>query len=176
MREGRSLNGKTHRERRALRTGWRRNRISSADYGFGTARGHVARSGLPGLIILTLTPAVARPNGGAASPQRALLDRYRVTCHNQRLRTAGLALDTIAVDNVAAGPSTWEKVVRKIRAGADATTLQAAAREDDSRLFASWLETALDSAAAAKPYPGRVVVHRLNQAEYANGIQDLLGL
>ena len=42
--------------------------------------------------------------------------------------------------------------------------------------FASWLETALDSAAVAKPNPGRVAVHRLNQTEYANAIRDLLGL
>jgi hypothetical protein len=42
--------------------------------------------------------------------------------------------------------------------------------------FASWLETALDSAALAKPNPGRVAVHRLNQTEYANAIRDLLGL
>jgi hypothetical protein len=42
--------------------------------------------------------------------------------------------------------------------------------------MASWLENALDDAAASKPIPGRVAVHRLNRTEYANAIRDLLGL
>jgi hypothetical protein len=40
----------------------------------------------------------------------------------------------------------------------------------------SWLETELDRAAAAKPDPGRVGVHRLNRGEYANAIRDLLSV
>ena len=40
--------------------------------------------------------------------------------------------------------------------------------------FATYLETALDHAALAKPNPGRVAVHRLNRAEYTNAIRDLL--
>ena len=40
----------------------------------------------------------------------------------------------------------------------------------------SWLSTTLDRAAAARPDPGRKLVHRLNRAEYANAIRDLLAL
>src|SRR5437868_1341273 len=53
----------------------------------------------------------------SVSPQRELLDRYCVTCHNQQLKTAGLALDSIDVTKVGAEPEIWEKVVRKLRAG-----------------------------------------------------------
>jgi hypothetical protein len=42
--------------------------------------------------------------------------------------------------------------------------------------IAEALERELDAAADAKPYPGRVPVHRLNRSEYANAIRDLLGL
>ena len=42
-----------------------------------------------------------RPAASPASPERALLDRYCVTCHNQRLKTANLTLDTVNVDQVA---------------------------------------------------------------------------
>ena len=42
--------------------------------------------------------------GSPAAAQRALLNRYCVTCHNQRLKTAGLTLDTIDVANVGANP------------------------------------------------------------------------
>src|SRR5712692_2917904 len=57
--------------------------------------------------------------GGAAtvSPQRALLDRYCVGCHNLRAKSGNLALDALDVTNVGAQPQTWEKVVRKVRAG-----------------------------------------------------------
>ena len=51
-------------------------------------------------------------------------------------------------------------------------------RPDQAALdgLASYLETSLDRAAAAKPNPGRATMHRLNRAEYANAIHDLLAL
>ena len=53
-----------------------------------------------------------------AEQHRQLLDRYCVSCHNQRLKTAGLTLDTLAVENLAGDAPTWEKVVRKLRSRA----------------------------------------------------------
>ena len=38
----------------------------------------------------------------------------------------------------------------------------------------AWLEGELDRAAASHPNPGRPLPHRLNRAEYANAIRDLL--
>jgi hypothetical protein len=40
----------------------------------------------------------------------------------------------------------------------------------------SYLTTSLDQASAGHPNPGRPLVHRLNRAEYANAIRDLLAL
>ena len=122
----------------------------------------------------------AQPTATAASTAspdpRALLDQYCVTCHNERLKTAGLLLDRSDVGHVGARPETWEKVVRKLRSGAmpppgrrrpDAPTLDA---------FVTWLETELDREAAARPNPGRPADHRLNQFEYDNAVRDLLAL
>src|SRR5436190_17461992 len=53
----------------------------------------------------------------AAATQRALLNEYCVTCHNQNLKTGGLSLDTADVAHVGNDPAMWEKVVRKLRAG-----------------------------------------------------------
>ena len=132
-------------------------------------------------FVAVCTPALnAQPTAtavSAASPDpRALLDQYCVTCHNQRLQTAGLLLDQSDVGEVGAGAETWEKVVRKLRSGAmpppgrrrpDTPTLDA---------FVTWLETELDREAAARPNPGRSADHRLNQFEYGNAIRDLLAL
>src|ERR1700687_692318 len=65
----------------------------------------------------------AQPSAGSAggasivSSQRELLNRYCVSCHNQRAKSGNLALDDLDVTNVGAQPPTWEKVVRKLRAG-----------------------------------------------------------
>ena len=122
--------------------------------------------------VLAATDASA-----AADPQaKAALDQYCVTCHNARLKSGGLVLDTSSLDRVAANAETWEKVVRKLRTGV--MPPQGARRPDQpayDRLIA-WLEGELDAPASTHPYPGRPVLHRLNRAEYANAIRDLLGL
>ena len=119
----------------------------------------------------------AQPSpGNPASSDRAMLDRYCVTCHNARLRTAGLALDD--VDLVAIGPhaETWEKVLRKIRAGQMPPVGRPRPDAAASSAFTSALATALERAADASPNPGRPTVHRLNRTEYTNSIRDLLAL
>jgi len=105
---------------------------------------------------------------------KSLVDQYCVACHNTKLKTAGLMLDKADPSKVALDPETWEKVVRKVRAGA--MPPQGMPRPDQSALqsFAVTLEDALDRAAAEHPNPGRTPVHRLNRAEYANAIHDLL--
>jgi Protein of unknown function (DUF1592)/Protein of unknown function (DUF1588)/Protein of unknown function (DUF1587)/Protein of unknown function (DUF1585)/Protein of unknown function (DUF1595)/Planctomycete cytochrome C len=113
----------------------------------------------------------------APSPDfRALLNQYCVTCHNQRLKTAGLSLDTTDLANVPAHAEIWEKVIRKLRSG----TMPPAGRpRPDASAYdslASFLETTLNRAEAANPDPGGPLLHRLNRAEYANAVRDLLAL
>ena len=99
-----------------------------------------------------------------ASAERALLNQYCVTCHNQKLKTAGLMLDKADVDHVGDGAEVWEKVIRKIH-GRTMPPL-GMPRPDQATLdgFASSLEVALDRAAASRPEPGRAGMHRLNRA------------
>ncbi|MGE3579467.1 MAG: DUF1587 domain-containing protein, partial [Vicinamibacterales bacterium] len=112
----------------------------------------------------------------APSSQRALVDKYCVTCHNKRTRQAGLELDSVDVDRTSAHPEIWEKVVRKLRTGAMPPV--GMPRPDDPTLngFTTWLEDRLDRESAAAPDPGRPAVHRLNRSEYTNAIRDLLAL
>ena len=113
----------------------------------------------------------------AASPDpRALLDQYCVTCHNDRLKTAGLLLDKSDVGHVGAGAETWEKVVRKLRSGAMPPPGRRRPDQPTLEAFVTWLETELDREAAAQPNPGRPADHRLNRFEYGNAIRDLLAL
>ena len=107
---------------------------------------------------------------------RALLDRYCVTCHNQRARTAGLMLDQLDLEQVAANASLLEKVVMKLRAGQMPPAGQPRPEPIVLQEFVTSLERALDRVAATSPDPGRVAVHRLNRFEYVSAIEDLLGL
>ena len=111
-----------------------------------------------------------------AASDRGVVDKYCVSCHNQRLKTSGLALDTAELSDVAAHPEVWEKVIRKV--GAGMMPPAGVPRPDDAakRALISRLEGVLDNAAKARPNPGRPLVHRLNRAEYANAIRDLLAV
>jgi hypothetical protein len=104
-----------------------------------------------------------------------VIDRNCVTCHNQKLKTAGLMLDEADVANPGAAGEVWEKVVRKLRTSTMPPPNMPQPSIEDRRALLSWLETSLDKAAAAKPNPGRTdTLRRLNRTEYQNAIRDLL--
>jgi len=133
-------------------------------------------------LALVLYPAPQQPSGPAPaatlSPasERALLDKYCVTCHNEKLKTAGLMLDKTDVEHIGDGAEVWEKVVRKIHGGTMPPL--GMPRPDQATLdsFASSLEVSLDRAAISRPEPGRAGMHRLNRAEYQNAVRDLLAV
>jgi hypothetical protein len=104
---------------------------------------------------------------------RAVLDKYCVTCHNQRLRTGGLSLDNIDLAKVPANAEIWEKVIRKLRSGTMPPSGMPRPDPATYNSLAGWLESQMDQ---AEPYAGRPILHRLNRSEYANAIRDLLAL
>ncbi len=116
------------------------------------------------------------PNGLQTGPDQALIQTYCVTCHNQRLKTANLLLDTADVSRVADNPELWEKVVRKLRGGMMPPPGVRRPDQPAVEALVARLEHALDDTAAAHPNPGRVALHRLNRAEYAAAIEDLLAV
>ena len=104
------------------------------------------------------------------------LNTYCVTCHNDKARTGGFSLEKADLTDIPKDAETWEKVIRKVRVG---MMPPPGAPRPDSRLstrLSSFSKPRIDRAAAAKPNPGHVVMHRLNRAEYANAIRDLLAL
>ena len=141
-------------------------------------------AGLWGLGLQAAVPAgagsrAAQGPAAAASPaatQRALLDRYCITCHNERLNTGGLALDRLDPADVGAAPARWEAVVQKLRGGMMPPAGRPRPAPGEAERLRRGLEAALDRAAAGRPEPGRVPTHRLNRAEYANAVRDLLAL
>jgi mono/diheme cytochrome c family protein len=123
------------------------------------------------------TAAPQNPSSPNATAPRAVFDKYCVTCHNQKLRTAGLALDALDVANPSANAEVWERVIAKLRAGSMPPQGNARPDAETYQAVATWLENEIDRAWAAKPYPGRIgAVHRLNRTEYNNAIRDLFAI
>jgi hypothetical protein len=112
-----------------------------------------------------------------AAEHQATVARYCLDCHNDVERVAGLSLEGRALVEASTDAETWEKVIRKLRAGimppADGPRPSPQARV----ALAAWLEGEFDRAAAEAPNPGRgVPFHRMNASEYQNAIRDLLGV
>ncbi len=108
---------------------------------------------------------------------KAVLDKYCITCHSQRLHTADLVLEGIDVANPAAHADVWERVLTKLHAR---SMPPAGMPRPDAAVYnaiAGSLEAAIDRAWMANPNPGRIAaVHRLNRVEYNNAIRDLFAL
>src|SRR5262245_36526135 len=97
------------------------------------------------------TPAPPKATVQPAPDHAALLKQYCVPCHNERLKTGGLALDGISLSDIPAGAEVWEKVIRKLRAGMMPPA--GVPRPDKGALdsLVAHLETTLDRAALAAP-------------------------
>ena len=122
-------------------------------------------------------PGTQAPASAAATPAeaRALIDQYCVGCHSDRLKSGGLVLANLDVEQAGPHAETWEKVVKKLQGGA---MPPAGSRRPDRATYQtliSALEGTLDRAAQQAPNPGRPPIHRLNRLEYSNSIRDLFG-
>ena len=100
--------------------------------------------------------APAAPGGAPdGSAHTAVVRRYCVGCHNERLKTGGLALDALDIGDPAAHAAEWEKVVTRLRAGTmPPSGLPRPTRRAQTALI-GFLESELDRAWAANPNPGR---------------------
>ena len=139
------------------------------------------------VLLMVLTGAATRgqsspqPHGSAvadfSTEASAVVGKYCVTCHNQRMKTAGLMFDTEGITNIGQHAEVWEKVVRKIQGG---QMPPLGSPKPEPAVMAKWvtgLQQALDRVASVSPNPGRVpAIHRLNRTEYPNVIRDLLAL
>jgi len=117
----------------------------------------------------------------AEAPPQAFLEQHCIECHNSTDQSAaalyaGLFFDKLDVTHVEDNAETWEKVVRKLGAGMMPPASEPRPDAKAQTEFLTYLETKLDALAAARPNPGRPALHRVNRAEYANAIRDLLAL
>ncbi|HVJ31324.1 MAG TPA: DUF1587 domain-containing protein, partial [Gammaproteobacteria bacterium] len=110
----------------------------------------------------------------SAEEQWALVDKYCTGCHNDAELAGDLAFARLSRTNLAADAAVWETAIRKLRGHLMPPPGEPRPSEERIDTFVSWLEQSLDAAARAAPNPGAPALHRLNRAEYANAVRDLL--
>jgi len=127
-------------------------------------------------LVVCATRFLFAQTAPTPATEKALLDRYCIGCHSQRMKTGGVVLEGLDLTRIPDNAEVLEKVARKVRTGEmppaglprpDAATMAGLSR---------WIEQSIDRYATANPNPGRPVIHRLNRAEYSNAIRDLLAV
>jgi hypothetical protein len=130
----------------------------------------------PGVVAFAqdAKPQSHQQDSSSVAEQRAFLKKYCVTCHSDRLRTAGLSLESVSLSDITQSGEVLEKVVRKLGSGAMPPASAPKPEKATAGAFLSSLESSLDQAAEAHPNPGRpMMLHRLNRTEYLNTVHDV---
>src|SRR5689334_2857501 len=128
-------------------------------------------------LLLAAAIAIAAQSTGDASTASASIQKYCVTCHNDRLKTAGLTLANLDVAHPSTQSEIWEKVIRKLRTRAMPPPNVTRPNEQTYDALAGYLEASIDREAMSRPRPGKLaLVHRLSRTEYQNAIRDLLAI
>ena len=130
---------------------------------------------LAGIGAVAVFSAACQPSREELIAEHAAtIERYCLDCHNQAEQAGELALEPVRLENVAANPDKWERVVRKLRAGMMPPVDQPRPEHATYGALAGFLERELDARAVTEmPAPG---LHRLNRVEYGNAVRDLLAL
>src|ERR1700722_12104046 len=118
--------------------------------------------------------AADAPAETQAEQHWGMLKQYCVKCHNAEDWAGGVAFDTMTPGEIPEQADIWEHAVRKLRGRLMPPPGKPQPDSATIHSFVSWMENTLDTAAATRPDPGRVALHRLNRKEYANAVWDLL--
>ena len=144
--------------------------IAAASVGFGIATLLVAQTRRD-------TAQPAAPTTESAK-YRAMVNQYCAGCHSGTAAQPAenpVKLDA-SLDNLLDHADTWERVLRKLSVRAMPPPGMPRPPEAEYAAFTNWLSTSLDRAWESRSTPGRFVLHRLNRAEYANAVRDLLAV
>jgi hypothetical protein len=136
-----------------------------------------SRSLSPALLVAAVFVAGCQPSDEElAARYEGVVRSYCLECHDDAGREAGLTLESVDLDNIAAHPELFETVARKLR-GRQMPPV-GGPRPDTETYdgFAGYLERRLDDVALAAPEPGKASIHRLNRTEYGNAVRELLAL
>jgi Protein of unknown function (DUF1592)/Protein of unknown function (DUF1588)/Protein of unknown function (DUF1585)/Protein of unknown function (DUF1595)/Protein of unknown function (DUF1587) len=141
---------------------------------FNSRLGNILGAAL--LLVPATAAAFEKTTSGSFESQNAVVADYCVMCHSDEAMTAGFSLEAFDVGRAEESAPVSEKMIRKLRAGMMPPSF--APQPDPAEIadLARTLEERIDEVAAKNPNPGGRTFQRLNRAEYARSIHELLAL
>jgi len=135
---------------------------------------------LPILAVRSRADELQSPSTANAFDRKQLqqfVESHCLGCHDQVNKKGGLAFAEPIDAGFVRDSELWEKVVRKLSARQMPPPGAPRPNQQEYNAVVTWLESSLDTAAAAHPRPGRTdSLRRLNRTEYRNSIRELLAL
>jgi mono/diheme cytochrome c family protein len=134
-----------------------------------------------GALVLLITSSAPSqttaqvPTTVGPDQHREMLSTYCYTCHSTRVKSGGVALDSLDLRAPADNAQIWEKAVRKLRGRLMPPPGNPQPQQKDIDAFVAWMENALDSG-AKDPRAGYVPIQRLNRTEYTASVKALVGV
>lgn len=108
---------------------------------------------------------------------RPFLTRHCPACHSDKKPKGDLSLDRLSTDfDSPAVGERWQLALKRVRAGEMPPKGKPRPSEQEIQPFAEWVNKNVMAAAARRAASGRVILRRLNRAEYQNTVRDLLGV
>ena len=142
----------------------------------GTGRTPATMRPLPGSTLVSPAGAPRSASDPSSAALTEVVERYCTRCHNESSFRGNLSLVGFDVSGADQHAETAERMIRKLRAGMMPPPGARRPSADTLAALARTLEDIVDEAAATRPYAGTRPFQRLNRAEYARVIHDLLGL
>ena len=148
----------------------------SPEFAGTTTPDPAVRQPYPPVGTTAADPTTARPIDPTPAALTEVVDRYCTRCHNERSFRGNLSLVDFDVARADEHAETAERMIRKLRAGMMPPPGARRPTADTLTALAETLEDIVDEAASTRPWAGTRPFQRLNRAEYARVIHDLLGL
>ena len=132
--------------------------------------------------FLVLTAASAGVHAAPVdfpSQVRPILEAHCFKCHGEEKQKGKLRLDTLSADLLQDRRSAerWHDVRDALNLGDMPPEEEPELKQGDRQVLVKWIDQEIDALLEAKKSTGgRVVLRRLNRAEYQNTMRDLLGI
>ena len=124
----------------------------------------------------TKSPAARPTPTPAGAYTNELVSDYCSSCHHEGQKSGGVSLESFDATKVTADKELGERIVKKLRTGLMPPPGAKRPEGDEAKVMVEYLEGRLDRAAALRPNPGFRPFQRLNRAEYARSVKDLVGI
>jgi hypothetical protein len=145
--------------------------------GQGSARSQPVKAAVPNREASKTPKATAKASRPVAPGHvNELVSDYCSSCHHDGKKSGGVSFETFDITKITADADLGERMIKKLRTGLMPPPLAKRPETEEAKAILESLEERLDRAASLKPNPGFRPFQRLNRAEYARSVKDLLGI